>query len=132
MQAKHGADSAHPVKVTAQIIEEVTCKTVSGSVYDLAKAILADRFEKAMRIVEDLLYLRYQPTAILAALSGAYVDLYIAKTARSMGAGRARSSRTFPTGAGTLWCATACATARSTRCRCCATPSSTWRRPTTG
>ena len=110
MQAKHGADSAHPARVTAQIIEEVTCKTVSGSVYDLAKAILADRFEKAMRIVEDLLYLRYQPTAILAALSGAYIDLYVAKTARS----------------------TACATARSTRCRCCATPSSTWRRPTTG
>lgn len=53
MQAKHGADSAHPARVTAQIIEEVTCKTVSGSVYDLAKAILADRFEKAMRIVED-------------------------------------------------------------------------------
>lgn len=95
MQAKHGADSAHPARVTAQIIEEVTCKTVSGSVYDLAKAILADRFEKAMRIVEDLLYLRYQPTAILAALSGAYIDLYVAKTARSMGAGESEIKQNF-------------------------------------
>lgn len=80
-------DSEQPVEITAEMIEKVTCKTVNASVYDLAKAILADRFEKAMRIVEDLLYLRYQPTVILSALSGAYLDLYIAKTAKNMGLG---------------------------------------------
>lgn len=81
--------------ITMEMIETVTCKTVSGSVYDLAKAILADRFEKAMRIVEDLLYLRYQPTMILSALSGAYLDLYIAKTAKSMGEGEEEIKKNF-------------------------------------
>ena len=88
-------DDGQPVAITVQMIETVTCKTVSGSVYDLAKAILADRFEKAMRIVEDLLYLRYQPTVILAALSGAYLDLYIAKTAKASGAGEAEIKQNF-------------------------------------
>ena len=82
VQGEWNATPQTPVELTEQMIETVTCKTVNASVYDLARAILADRFEKAMRIVEDLLYLRYQPTAILAALSGAYLDLYIAKTAR--------------------------------------------------
>ena len=88
-------NDGQPVAITVQMIETVTCKTVSGSVYDLAKAILADRFEKAMRIVEDLLYLRYQPTVILAALSGAYLDLYIAKTAKASGAGEAEIKQNF-------------------------------------
>ncbi|WP_296626900.1 DNA polymerase III subunit delta [uncultured Negativibacillus sp.] len=94
-QGKYGADAQHPVAVTATMIEEVTCKTVSASVYDLSRAILADRFEKAMRILEDLIYLRYQPTAILAALSGAYLDLYIARTAKNMGQGEDAIKQNF-------------------------------------
>ena len=84
-QGKYGASTKEPLTITPQIIGEVTCKTVSASVYDLARMILADRFEKAMNIVEDLIYLRYQPTVILSALSGAYLDLYIARTAKNAG-----------------------------------------------
>ena len=95
VQGEWNATPQTPVELTEQMIETVTCKTVNASVYDLARAILADRFEKAMRIVEDLLYLRYQPTAILAALSGAYRDLYIAKTAREMGQGEEAIKQNF-------------------------------------
>ena len=95
VQGEWNATPQTPVELTEQMIETVTCKTVNASVYDLARAILADRFEKAMRIVEDLLYLRYQPTAILAALSGAYLDLYIAKTAREMGQGEEAIKQNF-------------------------------------
>lgn len=94
-QGMYGADEQHPFAITPELVEEITCKTVNASVYDLAKAILADRFEKAMHIVEDLLYLRYQPTAILAALSGAYLDLYIAKTAKNMGLGEEAIKQNF-------------------------------------
>ncbi len=87
--------SDRPVEITSAMIEKVTCKTVSASVYDLAKAILADRFEKAMHMVEDLLYLRYQPTVILSALAGAYLDLYIAKTAKNMGLGEESIKQNF-------------------------------------
>lgn len=95
VQGEWNATPQTPVELTEQMIETVTCKTVNASVYDLARAILADRFEKAMRIVEDLLYLRYQPTAILAALSGTYLDLYIAKTAREMGQGEEAIKQNF-------------------------------------
>lgn len=95
VQGEWNATPQTPVELTEQMIETVTCKTVNASVYDLARAILADRLEKAMRIVEDLLYLRYQPTAILAALSGAYLDLYIAKTAREVGQGEEAIKQNF-------------------------------------
>mgnify|MGYP000758294659 CR=1 FL=1 len=95
MQSLPPSADGRPRQVTAAILEQVTCKTVSASVYDLAKAILADRFPKAMQIVQDLLYLRYQPTAILAALSGAYLDLYIAKIARADGVGEREIKTNF-------------------------------------
>lgn len=75
-------------EITKEQIDAVTIKAVSAKVYDLSRAILADQYEKALSIVEELLYLRYQPTVILSALSGAYVDLYIAKTAKNGGKGQ--------------------------------------------
>lgn len=75
-------------EITREHIDAVTVKAVSAKIYDLSRAILADQYEKALSIVEELLYLRYQPTVILAALSGAYVDLYIAKTAKNAGKGQ--------------------------------------------
>ena len=51
VQGEWNATPQTPVELTEQMIETVTCKTVNASVYDLARAILADRFEKAMRIV---------------------------------------------------------------------------------
>lgn len=73
------------IDVTKAQIDQVTSKAMDASIFDLAKAILADRYEKAMTIIEELLYLRYQPTVILSTLAGAYLDLYIAKIARNAG-----------------------------------------------
>lgn len=81
--------------IEKQHIDAVTCKAIGASIYDLAKAILAERFEKAMEIAENLIYLKYQPTTILAALSGAYVDLYIAKIAKNAGKGEEDIKKAF-------------------------------------
>ncbi len=78
-------------EICREHIDAVTVKAVDARIYDLAKAILADRFDRAIEIIEDLLYLRYQPTVILSALSGAYLDLYIAKTALEAGKGQAET-----------------------------------------
>lgn len=88
-------DASGPLEITREDIERVTCRTVEASVYDLAKAILGDRFEAAMELVEDLLYLRLEPTAILAALSGAYLDLYLAKAAKNAGKGEGEIKQNF-------------------------------------
>lgn len=92
-QAPEGAEG--PLEITRQDIDQVTCRTVEASVYNLAKAILGDRFEAAMELVQDLLYLRLEPTAILAALSGAYLDLYIAKAAKNAGKGEGEIKQNF-------------------------------------
>ncbi len=82
-------------EITREQIDAVTVKAVSARIYDLAKAILAQRSEQSMTILQELIYLRYQPTVILAALSGAYLDLYIAKAALEAGKGQAEIAKNF-------------------------------------
>ena len=72
-------------EITKKHIDDVTIKAISARIYDLAKAILSERCQAAMDILQDLLYLKYQPTVILSALWSAYLDLYIAKCANSAG-----------------------------------------------
>ncbi len=82
-------------EITKEHIDAVTVKAVSARIYDLAKAILAQRADQSMQILQELLYLRYQPTVILAALSGAYQDLYIAKAALDAGKGQSDIAKAF-------------------------------------
>ena len=82
-------------EITREHIDAVTVKAVDARIYDLAKAILAQQNRSAMTILQELLYLRYQPTVILAALSGAYMDLYIAKSALAAGKGQAEIAKNF-------------------------------------
>lgn len=82
-------------EITKEQIDAVTVKAVSARIYDLAKAILAERSELAMSIVQELIYLRYQPTVILSSLSSAYLDLYIAKSALADGKGQAEIAKNF-------------------------------------
>lgn len=82
-------------EIQKEQVDAVTVKAVDARIYDLAKAILSGRSEQAFSIVEDLLYLRYQPTVILSALSGAYMDLYIAKAALNDGKGQTEIAKNF-------------------------------------
>jgi len=81
--------------ITKEHIDAVTVKAVSARIYDLAKAILAEKSQQAMTILQELIYLRYQPTVILSTLSGAYLDLYIAKSALAAGKGQAEIAKSF-------------------------------------
>lgn len=82
-------------EITKEHIDAVTIKAVNARIYDLAKAILAEKSQQAMTILQELIYLRYQPTVILSALSSAYLDLYIAKTALAAGKGQTEIAKHF-------------------------------------
>ncbi len=82
-------------EISKEQIDDVTVKAVSARIYDLAKAILAQRSDQSMGILQELIYLRYQPTVILGALSGAYMDLYIAKCALEAGKGQTEIAKNF-------------------------------------
>ncbi len=66
-------------------IDKLCTGVVEASVFDLAKLILREDYAGAMNNLSELLYLKEQPTMILAALSGAFLDLYRAKTAKLAG-----------------------------------------------
>jgi DNA polymerase-3 subunit delta len=66
-------------------VDAVAIPRTEAKVFDVAKAIQAGNSQKAMELLRDLFYLRTQPIAILATLSGFYSDLYRARVARDSG-----------------------------------------------
>jgi DNA polymerase-3 subunit delta len=58
---------------------------MTSSIYDLAKAVIANRLDIGMSILGELFYKKEEPVIILSALSGAFCDLYRAKVATLSG-----------------------------------------------
>ena len=77
--------------ITEEHLRGVAAETVEAGVFDLSKAILSRDYTGAMTLVNDLLYLREQPTTILAALASSFIDLYRAKAAKSAGVSAAQA-----------------------------------------
>lgn len=72
-------------EITRAHIEAAATRNLEASVYDLSKALLRHQYEQAYGILDTLLAQKEEPVAILAVLSGAYVDLYRAKVAAQGG-----------------------------------------------
>ena len=72
-------------EITAQMVDLLTVKNLEARVFDLSKAILAGSGDRAYTILDQLLYQNEEPVAILAVLSGAYLDLFRVKTSLQSG-----------------------------------------------
>ena len=72
-------------EITREMVETAATRNLEASVFDLSKAILQNHYERAYGILARLFSQREEPTAVLAVLSGAYVDLYRAKVALAAG-----------------------------------------------
>ncbi len=68
-------------EVTMDILEQVATKNLNAQAYELSNAILQNHYEKAYTILHRLFTCKAEPISILAALSGAYTDMYRAKVA---------------------------------------------------
>lgn len=68
-------------KITRQHVDAMVIPPMTSTIYDLARAVVAGRLDKAMSIVDELFYKKEEPVIILSALSGAFCDLYRAKAA---------------------------------------------------
>lgn len=66
-------------------IDAVCAKSVEASVYDLAGRIFACDAEGALRLLDDLFFMRVEPMIILYTVSAAYIDLYRVYAARADG-----------------------------------------------
>ncbi len=72
-------------QIKKENIDAVAIRPMTSSIYDLAKAVVADRLDIAMNILDELFYKKEEPVIILSALSGAFCDLYRAKAAALSG-----------------------------------------------
>lgn len=63
-------------------VDAVVTTVLQAKVFDLSKAILRGRFDAAMELVDQLIYLREPAGKVLAVLSGAFCDLYRGFAAR--------------------------------------------------
>ncbi len=68
-------------EITPEILEQVATKNLNAQAYELSNAILQNHYEKAYTILHRLFACKAEPIVILAALSGAYTDMYRAKVA---------------------------------------------------
>ena len=63
-------------EITKQTVESVAVKTIESSIYDLSKKIVECNMEKAMKLLDDLFFMRIEPIVILSTVSSCYVDMY--------------------------------------------------------
>lgn len=62
--------------ITKETVDLVSTKSVEASVYNLAKEIFALNSTNAIKLVDELFYMRLEPNIILHTLAMAYVDMY--------------------------------------------------------
>ena len=72
-------------EITKADIDLMTSPTPDAKIYDLATKISAGDRSSAFVVLDELRSLGQNPNSVLAALSGAFVDMYRAKAARSCG-----------------------------------------------
>lgn len=82
-------------EITKETVQKVCPKTVTASIYDLAKFIAARRGEKAIQLLHDLKQMGLSNMEILANLTAYYTDLYRAKTAVKSGISAEKAAKDF-------------------------------------
>lgn len=82
-------------EITAQMIDRLVTKNLEARVYDLSRAILSGRYDRAYEILDLLFYQNEEPVSVLAVLSSAYVDLYRVRVAVQSGFGATEPAKYF-------------------------------------
>lgn len=83
-------------EITRADIDLMTSPTPDARIYDLAAKISSGDRSGAFTVLEELRSLGEKPPAVLSALSGAFIDMYRAKTARSCGKTKADIAKSWP------------------------------------
>lgn len=82
--------------ITSETVEQVCCKTVEASIFNLTKFIFACDSTKALCCLDELLYMKIEPMAIFYTLSGAYVDMVRVFAAANGGEGAPKIMELYP------------------------------------
>ncbi len=63
-------------RITKQMIDKVCIKSLDASVYGLSKEIFAFNVAGAMKLIDELFFMRVEPNIILHSMFSAFIDAY--------------------------------------------------------
>lgn len=63
-------------EIDIETVDLVCTKSVEASIYDFSKQIIEGNISGALKLLDDMFFMRFEPMAILYNVSGAYVDMY--------------------------------------------------------
>ncbi len=72
-------------KLSKQDIDTLTPKELNFTAFELARNIIEKNIENSFKIIENLLYKRTEPIAIVGAIHTAFMDLYVAYLGKIQG-----------------------------------------------
>lgn len=81
--------------ITESDVELVCIKTPEASVYNLSKEILAKNSGAALKILDELFFMRIEPMIILYTVSSVYVDMYRVLSCRKGGKSISDAAKLF-------------------------------------
>ncbi len=81
--------------ITRETVDLVCVKSIEASIYNISRELTSKNIGKSIKMLDELLFLKLKPHVILATLSSAFTEMYIAKTAQSAGVKPAEAAETF-------------------------------------
>lgn len=72
-------------EISKETVDAVSVKTIDASVYDFAKQIFAGNVSNAIKLLDNMLFMRIDPMAILYNVSSSYIDMHRVYTAEKSG-----------------------------------------------
>ncbi len=74
--------------ITKETVEQIAVKSVDASVYEYVKQIFEGDVSTALKMLDDMFFMRIEPMVILSVTASSYVDIYRAHTANLAGASK--------------------------------------------
>lgn len=81
--------------ISKDTVEKISVKSVDASVYEYVKQIIAGDVSGAIKMLDDMFFMRTEPMIILSVTASSYVDIYRAYTANVKGASKADIAADF-------------------------------------
>ena len=81
--------------ITKETVEKIAVKSVDASVYEYVKQIFAGDISTALKMLDDMFFMRVEPMIILSVAASSYVDIYRAYIASVAGVSKSNIANDF-------------------------------------
>ena len=82
-------------EITKETVDIIAIKSIDASVYEYVKQILSGDISSALKMLDDMFFMRIEPMVILSVAASSYVDIYRTYTANLAGVSKADIAADF-------------------------------------